>query len=338
MGDLITVANNKQASKNSDSKINNSEVTISNTVNRFNEYYLNQNSFEQIKVPGYFTSCIQSDNFLVYAKDERTAQVISNEAEKLRKSLAKEWLGYELKAWKEPLAIGVILDPSKQCSGETLYSSYNGGFQFKGSIIQGSEQRILDSVLPHELMHAILLTHLNKTPPRWADEGISTYVESKIETQKIDNNLIIYLSQGRGIPFATLFATKDYPNDMSPFYSQGYSLTKYLVELGDKKKKDEDATVLSGKQHFVKYLEKGMSDEDWVSATKEFYGFERIGKLQTAWDLSVTDSISNQSKPEEIQAEPVNPQKKETKNNNGRIKLKDDDLSELRFPSKYFKV
>ncbi len=41
--------------------------------------------------------------------------------------------------------------------------------------------------------------------------------------------LIDFLRTGHGIAFSRLFAMKDYPHDVMPLYSQGYSVARYLV-------------------------------------------------------------------------------------------------------------
>ena len=89
--------------------------------------------------------------------------------------------------------------------------------------------RILDSVLPHEVTHTIFATHFRRPLPRWADEGACTTVEHHSERQKQQMFLIDFLHTGRGIAFNQMFAMKEYPQDVMPLYSQGYSLARYLV-------------------------------------------------------------------------------------------------------------
>ena len=60
--------------------------------------------------------------------------------------------------------------------------------------IQGSRERILDSVLPHEITHTIFATHFGRPLPRWADEGACTTVEHVSEKAKQDNFLIQFLT------------------------------------------------------------------------------------------------------------------------------------------------
>jgi hypothetical protein len=145
--------------------------------------------------------------------------------------------------------------------------------------VQGTRERILDSVLPHEITHTILASHfarLGKPVPRWADEGACTTVEHQSERSKHDHFLVEFLGQGRALPFTTMLTLREYPQDIMPLYAQGYSVTSFLI-------------AQNGPQRFVKFLEDGMRSEDWVGATEKHYGYPRIGKLQTAWNRWVLD-------------------------------------------------
>ena len=91
--------------------------------------------------------------------------------------------------------------------------------------IQGSRERVLDSVLPHEITHTIFATHFGRPLPRWADEGACTTVEHPGEKAKQDKFLIQFMTpdargQTRSIPFNRMFAMKEYPPDILPLYSR----------------------------------------------------------------------------------------------------------------------
>ncbi len=80
----------------------------------------------------------------------------------------------------------------------------------------GSRERVLDSVLPHEVNHTIFATYFRRPLPRWADEGACTTVEHFSERQKQQTLLIKFLKTERGIPFSSMFVMKEYPATCCP--------------------------------------------------------------------------------------------------------------------------
>lgn len=224
-------------------------------------------------------SIVQTANFRVYARNTQFAKEVARSAEENRKQLAKHWLGAELPNWPEPCPIVVHDGPTTPASGETKYTLVGGGVANFQMSVSGTPERIIDSVLPHEITHTVMASHfavLGKPVPRWADEGACTTVEHQSERSKHDVMLVRYLGEGRGIAFATLFTLKDYPHDMMPLYAQGYSLSCFLISQG-------------GPRRFIQFLERGMETDNWVAATDEFYQYPRLGKLQSAWNRWVSD-------------------------------------------------
>jgi hypothetical protein len=136
--------------------------------------------------------------------------------------------------------------------------------------IQGSEERILDSVLPHEITHTIFASHFRRPLPRWADEGACTTVEHPVERARQHRLLIEHLTTGRGIAFPEMFAMREYPADVLPLYSQGYSLARYLIERG-------------GRHRYVTFVGDGLATEDWAGALQRHYGVPGVAQLQHTW-------------------------------------------------------
>lgn len=229
---------------------------------------------------------VETAHFRVFAAEPSLAQEVAQMADSYRRHLAQQWLGKELDAWAEKVPVVVQSAANMPASGETKYTLVAGTVREFRMVLCGSRERILDSVLPHEMTHTVLATHFaatGKPVPRWADEGACTTVEDESERRKHDTMLVRFLGEGRGIPFQSLFAMRDYPPDMMPLYAQGYSLSEFLLAQG-------------GPRQFIRFLEQGMRNDDWVSAVSQVYGYPTLGKLQTAWNRWVIDgggSVSN---------------------------------------------
>ncbi|MCA9211728.1 MAG: hypothetical protein KDB27_01590 [Planctomycetales bacterium] len=217
-----------------------------------------------------FAASHRTENFIVTAPNRQQAVQVAEAAERFRRDLSLEWLERELPRWPEPCPIRVDVDPRKGAGGATSFSFQNQqpfGWEMN---IQGSFERIMDSVLPHEVTHTIFATHFGGPLPRWADEGACTTVEHASERQKQEGWLIQFIQEQRGIPFNQMFAMTEYPNDILPLYAQGYSVARYLIAQG-------------GKPKFVRFVGEGMSTNNWNIAVQKHYGYDRLGDLQLEW-------------------------------------------------------
>jgi hypothetical protein len=212
----------------------------------------------------------RTQNFVVTAPTPQFSQEVALAAESYRKSLAIEWLGRELPAWQDPCPIMVSVGPQLGAGGATSFM-FEKGHPFGWSMnIQGSQERLLDSVLPHEVTHTIMATHFGRPLPRWADEGACTTVEHVSEKAKQHNLLLNFLTSGRGIAFNQMFAMTEYPPDVLPLYAQGYSLARFLI-------------AQRGKPAFVNYVGDGMQSNNWGRATLDHYGYKDLSELQITW-------------------------------------------------------
>lgn len=212
----------------------------------------------------------QSPHFIVSAPTQGLAREICVAAERYRHELALEWLSHELPEWQAKCTIQVQVGPNLGAGGATSFAFVNKQPVDFRMTIQGSHARLLDSVLPHEITHTIFATHFGRPLPRWADEGAATSVEDISERSKQDRLLVQFLTTDRGIAFNRMFAMREYPDDILPLYSQGYSLARYLIAQGDRKK-------------FVSYVGDGMRMNNWTAATQMHYGFGSLSDLQITW-------------------------------------------------------
>jgi hypothetical protein len=212
----------------------------------------------------------RTQHFIVSAGTPELAREIAEAAETYRRDLAVEWLGRELPEWSGPCPIRVQSGSNIGAGGATSFTFIRGRPHSWQMSVQGSRERILDSVLPHEVTHTIFATHFGRPLPRWADEGACTTVEHHSERAKQERMLLQFLHTDRGIAFNRMFAMTEYPSDIMPLYSQGYSVVRFLIAQGGKKK-------------FVAYLGEGMKTNNWTAATQSHYGYSSLSDLQVTW-------------------------------------------------------
>ncbi len=209
-------------------------------------------------------------NFLVDAPTEDLARKIGDASEHYRHTLAIEWLGRPLPRWSRPCPIRAQVAPQLGAGGATSFV-FDKGEVFNWTMsIQGSEERIIDSVLPHEITHTIFASHFRRPLPRWADEGACTTVEHPVERARQHRMLIEFLTTGRGIAFPEMFAMREYPADVLPLYSQGYSLARYLIDRG-------------GRHKYVNFIADGLAADDWSGALQKHYGMPGVAAMQRVW-------------------------------------------------------
>ena len=212
----------------------------------------------------------RTKNFVVNAPDARLAAEVAQMAEKYRHDLAAAWLGKPMRDWSSPCVTTVRVGNNLGSGGATTFMFDRGEVYGWRMSIQGSRQRLLDSVLPHEITHTILATHFRRPLPRWADEGAATSVEHISERKKYYRMLHQFLRGGRGIAFSRMFNMSEYPADVLPLYSQGFTLADFLIRQG-------------GRQKFVAFLDDGLNDGRWPEAIKRHYQWDNSEKLQNGW-------------------------------------------------------
>lgn len=209
-------------------------------------------------------------NFIVHTSDERLAKVFAEAAEAHRHRLAIEWLGQPLPDWASPCVITAHVGPHLGAGGATSFVFDRGEVFGWRMTIQGSAERIVDSVLPHEITHMILASYFRRPIPRWADEGAATSVEHPAERAKYYRMLHEYLRTGQTIPLQRLFAMQEYPPNMLTLYAQGYVLADYLIQQG-------------GRRKFVQFLETALATGNWEHALNQHYGWRSLNEFQKSW-------------------------------------------------------
>jgi hypothetical protein len=211
----------------------------------------------------------RTPNFVVEAPTQRNAEVVGEHAERLRKEVAMRWLGKELPDWPRPCPIRVNLTENG-AAGCTSFSFDNGRVMDQQMTLEGTIQRILEGVLPHEMTHVVLAHRFGRPVPRWADEGAAVLAEDRAERDRHDRLLQEILDRPRRyIPLRRLLAQTNYPSDVVVLYAEGQSLTRYLVERG-------------GRPKFLAFVAAGMQG-DWDKALHEHCSYENVEELEQAW-------------------------------------------------------
>lgn len=237
----------------------------------------------------------RTPNFVVNAPTAELAKQVGEAAEIYRKDLAIEWTGEPLPGdWTHPCPISVV-PGNMGAGGKTTFNfqkDQNNVSQVYGwkMEVKGSEQRILDSVLPHEINHTIFASVFRRPLPRWADEGAASLIEHESERKQLRQIHDRAISSRRKISLRKLLEIKDYPQDQQEIltlYAEGHSLADFLIQKGDKPR-------------YLKLLQLS-HERGWEAALKTLYGYGGIDKLESEWDQWVVAGSPSLGLPEGTQ-------------------------------------
>lgn len=215
----------------------------------------------------------RTTNFAVDAPTSDAARQVAERAEECRVAVARSWLGHELPAWPTPCPIRVKLTRG-EAGGLTSFGFHRGRVSDQSMSVEGRLDRILASSLPHEVTHTIFAAYFGGPMPRWADEGASLLSEDLREHQRHDGIVDDLLARRGNFTLDHLFSAEDYPSDLMGFYGQGYSISRFLVEMG-------------GRPRFLRFVRDGMTT-GWDGATRSHYGLAGLVELDRAWRSWVT--------------------------------------------------
>jgi hypothetical protein len=210
----------------------------------------------------------RTPNFVVEAQTPQMAQQIGQYAEHYRREKALLWLGYEMPPWPVPCPITATVT-SGGAGGATEFRFDRGQVTSQNMKIEGRFDRIIYSVLPHEITHTVFAHYFRMPVPRWADEGGAVFSEDDIERNRHDQIVREILNTGRAIPLRRLFTLKDYPGDVMALYAEGFSVAEFLVGR-------------SNRAEFLGFVAQGMR-EGWDQAARLHYRFNNVNELEQAW-------------------------------------------------------
>lgn len=210
----------------------------------------------------------RSTNFVVHGPDANVVRQVAERAENLRKVIALAWLGKPLPNWNKPCPIQLKITGG-EAGGVTSFAFDRGRVTDQDMTLEGSAERILNSALPHEVTHTVFASHFGQPMPRWADEGACMLSEDLRELARQDEIVSGLIQRGGHMPLGTLFSMEEYPKDLLGFYGQGYSVSRFLIEIG-------------GRKLFLKFVADGSRD-GWDAATRSNYNFADTRELDRAW-------------------------------------------------------
>jgi hypothetical protein len=208
-------------------------------------------------------------NFLVEAPTPQIAQQVGQWAEHYRKERAMQWLGREMPPWSEPCPLNVKITFGGSGGATTFNFDFAHGQVWQTMQIEGSLDRLLASVLPHEVTHTVFAYYFRCPVPRWADEGGAVLSEDDLERTHHDQLVRQILNARREIPLRRLFNLHDYPNEVGALYAEGYSVARFLVDS-------------RGRLAFLAFVAQGMQG-DWDAAVQAHYRYQNIEQLEEAW-------------------------------------------------------
>lgn len=210
-------------------------------------------------------------NFEVEAPTPAIAEKVALTAERCREELAQEWLGYTLPNWSKPCHVRVKVG-QVGAGGATTFS-FGGGEVFGWDMnVQGSLERILDSVIPHEVSHTIFACHFRRPLPRWADEGAATIAEEESERRRQQKLAEEVMPSKRRIPLRELLGITEYPKNMQhvlTLYAEGYLLADFLIQKG-------------GKSRFLAFMQDA-HESGWDASLRKHYEEANVESLESKW-------------------------------------------------------
>jgi hypothetical protein len=223
---------------------------------------------------------VETPNFIVQAQDPQVAQMVAKYAEYYRKQRAIDWLGREMPNWPQPCPL-VVKVSMHGPRGATSFRFGGGQVQDQHMNIEGPLERLLNSVLPHEITHTVFAHQFRRPLPRWADEGGSVLSEDDTERDRHDKLTRQLMQRNKLFPLRTLFGMMQYPNhdqDVMKLYAQGFSVVDFLVKRGNR-------------QVFLNFLGQALS-QGWDASLQRYYNIRSVEELESAWLRSLKEPRS----------------------------------------------
>lgn len=220
-----------------------------------------------VAVFGSTGASYRTTNFLVEAPTPQIAEQVGKWAEYYRREKALQWIQREMPPWPEPCPLNIKITAGG--AGGATQFNFMGGQVWQRMDIEGPLDRLVYSVLPHEVTHTVFAHYFRRPVPRWADEGGAVLSEDDLERSRHDQMVRQILNANHAIPLGQLFSLREYPRDVGALYAEGFSVANFLVASSDRK------TFLDFVAHGMQY--------GWDSAAQTVYRYQNVNQLERAW-------------------------------------------------------
>lgn len=235
--------------------------------------------FALLAVVASMGASARTPNFVVHAPTQEIAQKVGQWAEHYRREKAVQWLGQEMPTWAQPCPLYVQVTEEGPSGATSFMFAPGGGVSSQKMEIQGPLERLINSVLPHEITHTVFAYYFRTPVPRWADEGGSVLSEDDLERERHDKLVRQILNRSGQFQLRNLFGMKEYPQDREKvmcLYAQGFSVAHYLVHISDRKT-------------YLQFVAHGMRG-DWDGACQKFYQVRSVQELEGNWLKHLRDT------------------------------------------------
>ncbi len=216
----------------------------------------------------------RSHHFIVTASSPEFAHEVAQAAEYYLHSHFKEWFGEKLPAWAENLRIPIEVfnRTDEEFRGQTTVIFKDGRVFDISQKVSGTNKEVIQSVLPHEIMHVANAIFYGNGIPIWIDEGVSSNVQDARSIRERQEALyeVFNPKNLRTIPFNKIIEMQNYPKDKLAIYAQGRSMAAMLVGL-------------KGKIPFSHFVKDGLKTLNWEKTIRKHYGFKDMSDFQSSW-------------------------------------------------------
>ncbi|HMO18135.1 MAG TPA: hypothetical protein PKA63_11130 [Oligoflexia bacterium] len=249
---------------------------------------------------------VKTERFEVHCRDEKLAKSISEYAEKIYGELAEKLganltdgsstkiqLHAELMNLSGGLTSSVfykdmvdrpLLNENEKLADrlvdyEKYYYQISDVKELKVAVF-GSEERMLNSTLPHEITHALMSQICKSFPPIWLNEGVACFNEEEKTRNDSIRKCFEAISKGESISLREVFNTYSYPEnsaDIWKYYDQSTLVSEFLIRNKGLKEFVELGIDICLSKSVRPYMKDSALSED---ALRKRYGYANIEKLE----------------------------------------------------------